>query len=99
MLDVQKGKFVSLVSNVNCENENKLPALYVKEKFAISDRAYQEISLLTHDLPRKNDLKKLSDTFDHESTIDACPNGITGVQQNLQDRLHIRLQNIIKTTS
>uniref|UniRef100_A0A1X7SSL2 Uncharacterized protein n=1 Tax=Amphimedon queenslandica TaxID=400682 RepID=A0A1X7SSL2_AMPQE len=92
VLDLSKGKFISHSSttSINNESSNKSSAvLYVKEKFAISDRAYHEISLLSHDLPRKNGLKKLSETFDHESRVLSCPNGITGVQQSLQDRLHI----------
>ena len=102
VLDLNKGKFISHSSTTSMNNENcnkSSAVLYVKEKFAISDRAYHEISLISHDLPRKNDLKKLSEIFDHESRVLSCPNGITGVQQSLQDRLHVRLQNILKTRS
>ena len=85
VLDLNKGKFISHSSTTSMNNENcnkSSAVLYVKEKFAISDRAYHEISLISHDLPRKNDLKKLSEIFDHESRVLSCRNGITGVQQS-----------------
>ena len=66
-------------------------ALYVKDKFNLSDCAYLEISQLSSSLPC---LKKLSNALNSEFDIVPSPCGFTGVQQSFKARLTCRLQQL-----
>ena len=73
-------------------------ALYIKDKFAIPDRTYRELSLLTSDLPSHHQLKQLSKEIDSTTQITSPPEGIIGVQQKFRDRLITRLNHMLKKT-
>ena len=62
-------------------------ALYVKDKFNLSDSAYLEISQLSSSLPRLLKLKDLSNGLNSEFDITPSPSGFTGVQQSFKSRL------------
>ena len=55
LLDVETSKYNSPPSihkvSPDSDHDKLVATLYVKEKFTISDRAYQEISLIAPDLP------------------------------------------------
>ena len=66
-------------------------ALYVKDKFSLSDAAYREISQLTLDLPCLYKLKELSKDMNTQFEIMPSPSGTVDVQQSLKARLFVRL--------
>ena len=92
VLDLATGQYNPVTEN----KPSQMEVLYVKEKFAISDRAYHEMSSLCSHLPPQHHLKKLSKSLDSESDITSPPNGIVGVQQSLRDRLQIRHHHMIE---
>lgn len=90
VFNIEAGKFSSDEEKRITDQFKKVAStLYVKDKFAIPDRAYLEMSQLTSDLPRTYELKKLAKGYDDEIVITSTPNGIVGVQQSLRDRLNI----------
>ena len=70
--------------------------LYVKEKFNISNTAYQELSMIHPPLPRWCALNKISKQIDSSSTIRPTPGPMLGVQQSLTQRLKLRLEYLVK---
>ena len=70
-------------------------ALYVKDKFCISNQAYHELSMLS-DLPTSSQVKKLTKTLNSEYEITTSPNNTIGVQQSLKGRIIYRLTELIK---
>ena len=96
VFNIETGKF-SKEQQKGCTHDEttKLASfLYVKDKFAIADKAYHELSQLTSYLPHMHDLKKLAKCYYDESVIIPTPNEIVGVQQSLQERLKIRLHQM-----
>ena len=55
-------------------------ALFVKDKYSISDQAFHEISMITPGLPSCSTVKKLALSMNSEFEISPCPNEIIGVQ-------------------
>ena len=70
--------------------------LYVKEKFNISNAAYQELSMVHAPLPRWCALNKISKQIDSSSIIQPTPGPMVGVQQSLKERLKLRLEHLVK---
>ena len=70
--------------------------LYVKEKFNISNTAYQELSMIHSPLPRWCALNKISKQMDSSSIIRPTPGSMLGVQQSLKQRLKLRLEYLVK---
>ena len=68
---------------------------YVKEKFNISNTAYQELSMIHPPLPRWCALNKISKQIDSSSTIRPTPGPMLGVQQSLKQRLKLRLEYLV----
>ena len=88
VIDLDKGTFVTKANSSQSVNDDITGfALYVKDKFLLSDAAYRELSQLTLSLPRLNSLKKLSTTLNSEFDLFPAPNGVIGVQQRLKTRL------------
>lgn len=89
-IDVSKGT----ASNPKQEQSEDLHhfALYIKDKFTLSDAAYREVSQLTPSIPRLSKLKALASSLNSEFDIFPAPNGIIGVQQGLAARLLLQLQ-------
>ena len=101
VLDIDKGTFSTLKSAVPepvVEGDEKaLLALYIKDQFNISDRAYLAMTKLSADLPRKYQLKNLAGDLDAKFELKATPGGTTGVQQSLLHRLTLRLEQLKKS--
>ena len=68
-------------------------ALYVKDKFSLSDMAYRELSQLTTSLPRLKSIKLLSKSLNSKFDLFPAPNGIVGIQQSLKARLLVQLNS------
>jgi len=95
ILDLSTGKFTAkLVDN---KEEDIYPVLYVKDKLAISDNGYHELSMVS-DLPSSSKVKKLKHELNAHYQIKNGPNDIKGVHQSLKSRLLPRLTNIINNT-
>ena len=89
VVDLNKGAFVKTGIDSKSKTDDLTSfALYVKDKFSLSDVAYRELSQLTPLLPRLNHLKKLSSTLNSEFHLFPAPAGVIGVQQSLKARLH-----------
>ena len=65
-------------------------ALFVKDKFCLSDEEYHEISLLSRELPRLHTVKKLTKSLNSQASVTPTV-GVVGVEQKLQDRLILHL--------
>ena len=61
IVNVQDGTFLEVRKDSATSDEDRLRfALYIKEKFSLSDEAYHDISLLTKDIPRLYKIKDLA---------------------------------------
>ena len=88
-LDIESGQFsTSLEKKIVTASE----VLYIKDKFAIPDRAYHKLHLLTPDLPPQHQLTTVAKEYNSQSNVLSTPNGIIGVQQSLEKRLKIILE-------
>lgn len=93
ILDVQNGTFLEVRKDCSTSEEDKIHfALYVKDKFSLSDEAYHELSLLTKDIPRLYKIKQLTKDFNSSFDVVPAPEGVIGIQQSLRSRLTVRLQ-------
>ena len=78
---------------------NKLhSSLYVKDKFSISNEAYNELSSIS-DLPNISKVRRLSKSLNSTFSIVSCPSNITGVQTSLRARILYRLQCFVHKNS
>ena len=93
-LDIASGTFsASSSSSMDLDDKIKF-ALYVKDKFCLSDESYHELTLITNDLPRMYKIKKLSMELNSKQTISPAPGNILGVQQSIRERLLVRLRHL-----
>ena len=98
ILDMQSSRLSTRphsASNVVSENDKVHKALLIKDKCAIANSAFHELSMVS-DLPSSNQVKRLACKFNKTFCIRPSPNGIVGVQQSLRERLSIRLTELIK---
>ena len=60
IIDLESGSFSSKPVDHQISDRTKIQfALYVKDKFSLSDEAYHEMTMLTQDLPRSSQVKAL----------------------------------------
>ena len=97
VLDMQSGRLSARPhpSNVVSENDKVPKALLIKDKCAISNNAFHELSMVS-DLPSSNQVKRFACELNKTFSICPSPNEIVGVQQSLRERLSIRLTELIK---
>ena len=77
-------------SKLSDANDTVNFALFVKDKFCLSDEGYHEISLLSRELPRLHTVKKLTKSLNSQASVTPTV-GVVGVEQKLQDRLILHL--------
>ena len=77
---------------------NPHSALYVKDKYCISNEAFHELSMLSN-LPNSSQVKKLAHTLNSHYDVCSSPNGVVGVQQSLRKRITVRVTRLIKECS
>ena len=70
--------------------------LYLKEKFNISNRAWQELSFICKDLPSTYSLKKRIEALNSHWNIKATPGVSEGVQLSLKESLCEQVERLIK---
>ena len=73
-------------------------ALFVKDKYSISDQAFHELSMITPGLPSSSTIKKLATSMNSKFNISPCPNGIIGVQQSLRLRIAYHIKSLLEKT-
>ena len=88
-LDITHGCFSqSSPSTENGDDDDKVKfALFVKDRFCLSDEAYHEVSQLTRDLPRMYELKSAAKELNSKTVITPSPGNVLGVQQSLRECL------------
>lgn len=69
-------------------------ALYVKDRFGLSDRAYHELAMICEQLPCLSKLKKLAKNLNSQWEIKPCPEN-SGIQQSLISRLVTRVKHLL----
>ena len=77
------------------ENDKVHKTLLIKDKCAISNSAFHELSMVS-DLPSSNQVKRLACEFNKTFLIHPSPHGIVGVQQSLRERLSIRFTELVR---
>ena len=87
------GSFSLLTNSTVSEDDKQCFALYIKDKFSLSDEAYHEMSMLSQSLPRSIRLKDLVRQLNTKCNIVPAPNG-GGVQQSLASQVLLRLQEM-----
>ena len=67
--------------------DNVFLMLYVKDKFQISDKAWQDLSVQAKDLPSKYSIKKRIELLNTQWNVFPTPGAAEGVQMKLKDSL------------
>ena len=70
-------------------------ALYIKDKFCVSNEAFHELSMLS-DLPNSFQVKRLKSAMNSAFDIRSTPNQTVGVQQSLRNRLMVHLTQLVR---
>ena len=83
-----------LPESYNNDKDRLCTVTLVKDKFTISNVAYHELSMVS-DLSNFNQINTTTQSLNNKFDIKAAPNGITGVQQSLNDRVKARIRNLI----
>ena len=81
--------------NKQCCNTNETvvdQALYIKDKFNISNQAYHEMAMVNKELPRSCTLLKTAKNIDAECIIRSTPGQLKGVQVSLKEKLQRRIK-------
>ena len=100
VLDLTTGSY-SKQDNTTPTNDMAELALFVKDRFGLSDVAYHQLCRICDRLPRLCQLKKLSSQLNSQWEIQLCP-GNNGIQQSFASRLekrvkHLQQQNLLKS--
>ena len=67
-------------------------ALFIKDKFCLSDHAYHELSLVSGSLPKLHIIKKERKSINCMANASISPTtGVVGVQQTLRSRLNLHI--------
>ena len=72
--------------------------LLIKDQYNISSTAYHELSQVCKSLPHSYKLKQKIKELNSLWDIRPTPHGIIGYQQSLEEHLHTRVQQLLKTS-
>ena len=93
-----KSKSVSRKKTINEATINKF--LYAKDKFNVSNEAYNEIAVINEELPRSHVIKSKAKELNSFLDIKAVQRGVEGYQQSIRgvltlilDHYHKRMTN------
>ena len=96
VLDLQSGTYTKPKGiYTDALTDSPQLALYVKDRFGLSDTAYHELAMICEQLPRLSKLKKLAKNLNSQWEIKPCPEN-SGIQQSLKLRLITRIQHLLK---
>ena len=98
ILDLSTTSFNKSKSSPSENKDTAHSALYIKDRFSISNEAYHELSMVS-DLPRSCRLQTLVHDMNSQFAIRSTPNGIIGVQQSLKDRITARLKKLVNNNT
>ena len=70
--------------------------LYIKDRYNVSGGAYHEMTKICKSLPRSYKMKRRIVELNKKWNIWPTPEGTTGVQQSLEDRLRVRVAHLTK---
>ncbi len=97
ILDIKKGTFCNAIESTTTESSDDHDsvkfALFVKDKFCLSDEAYHEVALLSGSLPKLHTVKRLTKSLNAQSNISPTV-GVIGVEQKVQERLELHLSEL-----
>ena len=83
----EKSIIPTKTSGLSVAESDKLhTSLLVKDKYAVSNQAYHELSIMS-DLPSFSQIRKLTKSMNAMMEITSCPNNICGVQQSIRERI------------
>ena len=97
-LDLAKDTFNYESSKADTTDKKLYSALYIKDKFTISNAAYHELTMVSN-LPNLSQIKKATGVLNLQYGIRRCPNNIIGVQQGIKVRIIQRLTCFVKQAS
>ena len=92
VLNISTGSFESRPDDKSSSDTNT--ALYLKDKLAISNTGYHELSMISN-LPSSSQIRKCTKELNEQFDIRNAPDGIVGVQQSLKTRLQFVLTNMV----
>ena len=94
VINFRTGQF----KHIDTKEDNSVHStLYVKDRYAISDHSYHELSMLS-DLPSSSKIKKLKSELNSQYDIKKAPGNTIEVQQSLKARMTLCLKNIVDNT-
>ncbi len=94
ILDVTNGTY-SGKENISPTPVSPQSALFIKDRYCISNEAFHELSVVSN-LPSSNRVKKLAYEMNSKFEICETPSGTVGVQQSLQSRLIFCISQLAK---
>ena len=97
ILDLESGAYKKPESTSTINDKPEL-ALFVKDRFGLSDLAYHELCMICEQLPRLCKLKQLSKHLNSQWDIKPCPDN-NGIQQSLASRVTERVKYLLKKKS
>ena len=92
ILDINCGKYSKQDETVAKDVHS---ALYVKDKYCVSNTAFHELSMLSN-LPNSSEVKKLTQALNSKFEIRNTPNGVVGVQQSLRKHVTACLTHLVE---
>ncbi len=72
--------------------------LYVKDRYNVSDGAYQEMAKVCREMPCHYKIKRRIKELNEQWGIRPTAEGIVGVQQPLEERLRVRVRHLLQTS-
>ena len=94
ILDINCGKYSKRETLVKDAHS----ALYVKDKYCVSNTAFHELSMLSN-LPHSCEVNRLTQTLNSKFEIRSAPNGVVGVQQSLRKHVTVCLTHLVEKYS
>ena len=95
ILDVSSGKYAKQDETLTkCVHS----ALYVKDKYCVSNAAFHELSMRSN-FPNSSEVKKLTQALNSTFEIRSTPNGVIGVLQSLKRYVIACLTHLIEKNS
>ena len=70
--------------------------LYVKDYYNVSGDAFHELASICKHLPRQYKIKQRIAELNSLWNIKPTPSGTVGLQQSLEERLHVRLAHLLR---
>ena len=94
VLDLQTGEYKTPdITNPLIDSPEL--ALFVKDRFGLSDMAYHELAMVCRALPTLSKLKGVAKHFNSQWELQSCPEN-DGIQQSFKSRLTTRVTQLVE---